>query len=84
MAAGVRHQFLMVASRAFDLHHGTGVRAALLQGGQCPVVLRGEPVPVLRQKVRRESFDDFSQADHLSCPHVMVKPSIKPLIRSRA
>jgi hypothetical protein len=47
-------------------------------------VRRGEPVAVLRQEIRLESCNDFGQADHLSCPHVMVKPSIKPLIRSRA
>jgi hypothetical protein len=30
MAAGVWHQFLVLASRAFDLHHGAGLGAALL------------------------------------------------------
>ena len=84
MAAGMRHQLLMFALRAFDLHHGAGVRAALLQGGQCAVVRRGESVPVLRYEIRLEGFDDFSQADHLTCPQAMLKPSIRALIRSSA
>ncbi len=35
MAAGMWHQFLMLASRAFDLHHGAGLCAALFHGREC-------------------------------------------------
>ena len=84
MAAGMRHQPLVFASRAFDLHHGAGLCAALLHGRECSIVLSGESVPVVRQKVRFEGVDDRSQADHLILPQVMAKPSIRPLIRSMA
>jgi hypothetical protein len=47
-------------------------------------VLGLELVPILRQKVGLEGVDDFGQTDHLTCPQVMLKPSIRPLIRSMA
>ncbi len=47
-------------------------------------MVRRELIPVLRQEVRLEGFNDGSQADHLTCPQVMEKPSIRPLIRSMA
>jgi hypothetical protein len=84
MAAGVRQQFLMVTFGALDLHLAAELGAALLHGCQCPIVHRGEPVAVLRQKVRLKGCDDFSEADHLICPQAIVKPSIRALIRSRA
>ena len=84
MAAGMWHQFLMLASRAFDLHHGAGLCAALFHGRECSIVVRAESVPVLCQEVGLEGVDDGSQADHLTFPQVMPKPSIRPLIRSMA
>jgi len=84
MAAGVGHQFLMRASGAFDLHHGAGLRAALFDGRERSIVVRRESVPVLRQEVGLEGVDDASQADHLTFPQVMPKPSIRPWIRSMA
>jgi hypothetical protein len=47
-------------------------------------VLGSEPVPVLRQEAGLEAIDDFSQANHLTFPQSMPKPSIRPLMRSRA
>jgi hypothetical protein len=84
MAAGVWHQLLVLASGAFDLHHGAGLAAALLHGRQCLVVRAGESVPVLRQEIGLEAFDEFSQADHLTCPQAKLKPSIRALMRSMA
>lgn len=84
MAAGVRHQRLVRTFAALELHLEAGLGAAPLHGRERPVVIRGKPVAVLRQKVRLERFDDRSQAGHLTCPQAMVKPSIKPLIRSSA
>ena len=84
MAAGVWHQFLLLASGAFDLHHGARLRAALFHRRQCSIVRRGESVPVLRQEIRLEGVDDFSQPDHLTFPQAMLKPSIRALIRSMA
>ena len=84
VAAGMWHQFLMLTCRAFDLHHGAGLRAAMFHGRECAVVIRRELIPVLRQEVRLEGVNDGSQADHLTCPQVMEKPSIRPLIRAMA
>jgi hypothetical protein len=50
VAAGMRHQFLVRTSRAFDLHHGAGLGAALLHRRQGPIVVGRESVPVLRRK----------------------------------
>ena len=84
MAAGMRHQFLMRASGAFDLHHRARLGAALFHRRKRSVVLRGESVPILRQEVGLEGVDELSQADHLTRPQVMLKPSIRALIRSMA
>ena len=84
MAAGVRHQPALLAAAALDLHHGAGLRAAAFQGCQCPIVLRPQLVPVVRQEIRLEGGDDTSQPDHLTDPHWMLKPSIRALIRSSA
>ena len=84
MAAGMRHPFLMRASCALDVHHGAGFCAALFHRRECPSVLGSEPVPILRQEVGLEAVDDGGQADHLTRPQAMPKPSIRRLIRSRA
>ena len=84
VAAGMRHQFLLRASRAFDLHHGAGLGAALFHRRQGSIVVGRESVPVLRQEVGLEGVDDGRQTDHLTCPQRMPKPSIRPLMRSRA
>jgi hypothetical protein len=84
MTAGVRDQLPMRTFRALDLHLGAGLCAALFYGRECPSVLRPESVPILRQEVRLEGVDEGSQADHLTCLQTMVKPSIRPLIRSMA
>jgi hypothetical protein len=47
-------------------------------------VLRPELVSVVPQEVGSEGFDHGRQPDHLTCPQAMEKPSIRPLIRSRA
>ena len=84
MAAGVGHQFLMFASRAFDLHLGAGLCAALFDGRECAIVVRRESMPELRQEIRLEGIDDTRQPDHLTDPQVILKLSIRPLIRSMA
>ena len=84
MAAGVRDQGLMWAFAAFDQHHGAGLRAAVLHRHEGSIVVRGESIPVLGQEVGLEAVDDGSQADHVTFPQAMPKPSIRPLIRSRA
>jgi hypothetical protein len=47
-------------------------------------VSRRQSIPVLRQEIRLERFNERSQTDHLTVPQVMEKPSIRPLIRSMA
>ncbi len=84
MAAGVRNQDLMLASRTLDLHLGADLATAVFHGRERPIVIRRESAPVLREEVCFEEVDDRSQPDHLTCPQVRVKPSIKPLIRSMA
>ena len=39
VAAGMRHQFLMFASCAFDLHLGADIRAALFDRRECSSVV---------------------------------------------
>ena len=51
------------------------------QGSQ---VLRGESVPELRPQVGLEGLDDGGKPDHLTRPQTMLKPLIKPLMRSMA
>ena len=84
VAAGVRHQFVMIALRALHVHLGTGLRAAVLYRRKCMRVLSAEAVRVVREKVCLEGVDDRSEPNHLSFPQVMTKPSIKPLMRSMA
>ena len=84
MAAGVRHQDLMLAPRALHLHLGAGLRAAVSHGRQRPRVVGREFVAVLREEVGREGFDDGSEQDHLTSLQPMAKPSIKPLMCSMA
>jgi len=57
MAAGMRHQFLMRATRALNLHHRAGVRAAVFHRRECAQVIRREPVSILRQEVVLEAVD---------------------------
>jgi hypothetical protein len=84
MATGMRHPFLMRTFAALDLHHGTGLCAAVFHRRDGSIVFRPESVPVLRQEVCLEGFDNGRQAHHLTVPQAMLKPSIKPLMRSRA
>ena len=84
VAAGVRHPCPLRALGALDLHHGAARRAAELHRRQGPVVVRGEPVAVLRPEVGLEAVDDGGQADHATFPQAMPKPFIRPLMRSRA
>ncbi|MDP1653369.1 MAG: hypothetical protein Q8L56_11680 [Rhodocyclaceae bacterium] len=84
MAAGMRHQLLVRAFRALDLHHRAGLGAAVLHRRESARVVRREPMPILRQEVGRETVDDRGQPDHLTVPQRMPKPSIKPLMRSMA
>jgi hypothetical protein len=79
-----RSSHLLRASRAFDQHHGAGLRPALFHRRECSIVVGGESVPVLRQEVGFEGIDDGGQADHLIAPQRMPKPSIRPLMRSMA
>ena len=84
MAAGMRHQCLVLAFGAFDLHLRAGLRAAMFDRREGPSVFRPETISILCEEVRLEGVDDRSQADHLTCPQAMVKPSIRALIRSMA
>jgi len=74
----------MIAFRALDLHLEAGLGTAVLHRRQCPRVLEGDAVSVLRQEVGLEGGDDRSQRDHMTFPQLTAKPSIKPLMRSRA
>jgi hypothetical protein len=58
MAAGVRHQYLMVTFGAPDLYLEAGLGAALFHGRECSVVVSRESAPVLRQEVCLEGCDD--------------------------
>ena len=58
MAAGMRNQYPMLTGRAFGLHLGAGLRAALLHGRECAPVVRRESVLVVRQEVGFEGVDD--------------------------
>ena len=84
VAAGMRHQLLLRASRALDLHHGAGLGAAVFHRRQGSIVVGRESIPVLRQEVSLEGVDDGSQPDHVTFPQAMPKPSMRPLMRSRA
>ena len=84
MAAGVGHQLLMFTSCAFDLHLSAGGGAALFDGRECARVVRRESKPVLREEIGFEGVDDTRQPDHLTDPQVILKLSIRLLIRSMA
>ena len=89
VAAGVRHQLLMIAAAALHLHLGAGLGAAALDGGQCLQVRCAQAFTVLRPQVFLERVNDAGEPDHLTCPpltfpQVMAKPSISTLMRSIA
>jgi hypothetical protein len=69
MAAGMRHQRLMRTLRAFDLHLGAGLRAAVLHGAQGALVSGQQTRAVLGEQFGFEGVDDRGQADHLTAPH---------------
>ena len=84
MAAGMRHQRLMRTFGAFDLHLRAGLRAAVFHRREGLSVHGAEPGSVLDEELRLEGVDERSEADHLTDPQAMVKPSIRALIRSMA
>ena len=84
MAAGMRDQHGLRTSAALDLHLRADLAAALLHRRQGSIVLSGESIPELRAQVGLEGLDDGGQPDHLTLPHTMLKPFIKPLMRSMA
>ena len=84
MAAGMRHQDLMVATLALDLHLQAGLGTASGHGRQRPQMIGVQLVPILRQEVAFESVDDGGESDHLTFPQSTVNPFIKPLILSMA
>jgi hypothetical protein len=80
----MRQQLLVISSGAVDLHNGDGLGAAMLHCRQGVIVVGRESVPVLGQEAGLEAVDDGSQADHLTFPQSMSKPSIRALMRSMA
>lgn len=84
VTAGMWNQRLVVAFGAMKLHLRAGLGAAGPDRLERLQVVGPEPVPVLRQEFGFEGVDDRRQADHLTAPQARAKPSISPLIRSRA
>jgi hypothetical protein len=84
MAAGMRHQLLMIAAVHWTCIIGLAWVRQCFIAARGPIVVGRESVPVLRQEVRLEGFNDGAEADHLTCPQVMEKRSIRPLMRSMA
>ena len=80
MTAGMRDQ----QGLRLHLHLRAGVAAALLHRRQGPQVLGRESIPELCAQVDLEGLDDCGKPDHLTCPQVIAKLSIKPLMRSMA
>jgi hypothetical protein len=84
MTAGMGHALVMGTFAAVDLHRRARLRAAVFHRGQRAVVLGPQPLAVLRAEVTLEGVDDGGEADHLICPQLTPKPSIRPLMRSKA
>jgi len=84
VAAGMRHEELMFAVLATDLHLQTGLIAAALHCRECPPLIGVEPAAILCQQVGFEGIDDGGEANHLTFLQVTVKLFIRPLIRSMA
>ena len=68
MTAGVRHQPLVFAGAALDLHLGAVLGATVFDGAKRVSVFSAQPIAVLREEIGLEGFDDGGQADHLTCP----------------
>jgi hypothetical protein len=64
VAAGMRHEAVMSAAFALDLHHRAGRAAAVPDRCQRPKLLNAQPVAKLRQEVGLKIGDDLSEADH--------------------
>ena len=68
MAAGMRHEAVVLAVSALELHHRAGLAAAVLDCCQCPKLIKAQPVAKLRQEVGFELGDNSRQADHRGAP----------------
>ena len=80
--AGVRHQALLVAGRAFGQHENPRAGAAPLHGGQGVALAGQNGVVVLRQAICLKAFDDRCQGDHLTPAQSMLKRFIKASMRT--
>ena len=80
----MRDQHGLRTSAALHLHLRAGLGAALLHRRQGAQVFRPESIPVEFPQIRFEGLDDCGKPDHLTRPQSMLKPFIKPLIRSMA
>lgn len=64
----MRHEDLVLAVVAADLHLQTGLVAAALHGHQRAPLIGVELAAILGQKVALEVLDDGGEADHLTFP----------------
>jgi len=80
----MRHEDLVLAVAAADLHLQTGFIAAALHCRQRAPLIGVELAAILGQQVTLEVFDDGGEAYHLTFPQVTVKLLIRPLMRSMA
>jgi hypothetical protein len=84
MTARVRHQRVLFAARAAQLHHRAGGAATALHGVECASLVGAEPLAEAGVEVGLEAGDDGGERDHDFTARARVKPSISPLMRSMA
>jgi hypothetical protein len=84
MAAGMRHEALLIAVVALRQHDRAQRGAAVLHRRQRSALTGKQSMLVIGQKLGFEGLDDRGQQDHLTVLQSMAKPFIKALIASPA